>query len=332
MPNNIFYVFDNNKIKVEGMTKEQIYNAIAEATGHTPQDVDSGFITTIVETNKNKPLHFWFGTKAEYEAITTKAHNTLYIFSDDTDIDDLQAAVEELQQVAEQIGDIEIDIQNLQSSINGLDTRVTAAEAHIDEAVEDVDEAVAKVDAMQSAVTQLQTDVDNAETNITALQGTTGTLRNDLNDLGNDVTQQQLDISYCQDHISTINTKNGQEMLIQQVPSGTQTISVPLLGTYGISDFSVVKVRFVTQNISNKEILCNVYHDLSNDKAHIVGTFCDVESLTSSYIDFYNIDVVCDELQNKIEMNLSSIVRLIYGNVQDFQYIGLTIDQITGVC
>ena len=329
MPNNIFYVFDNNRIKVEGMTKEQIYNAIAEATGHTPQDVDSGFITTIVEQNKNKPLHFWFGTKAEYEAITTKAHNTFYIFSDDTDIDDLQAAVEELQQAVEQIGAIEIDIQNIEADVDALDTRVTNAEARVDEAVEDVNEAVETVEAMQSDVTQLQTDVDNVETDVTALQGTTGTLRDEIDNLGNDVTQINADVTYLLEHVSEIQTKNGQVLLNTSVQSGT--VSVDLTGTYGIEDFSVVKVRFVSNSVDNKEILCNVYHAGSN-VAIISGSYVYPPSVPSGEIqDSYSIKIYCNESTNKITANHSAVVRVSLGNVPEVQNMDIVIDKITGV-
>lgn len=98
-----FYVFDNLHIKAEGMTKEQIINAIAEATGSTPQNIDEGFITTIVETNNNHSLHLWKGTKAQYDALQTHDADTFYIISDDTTIQDLQSDYENLAEAIEAI-------------------------------------------------------------------------------------------------------------------------------------------------------------------------------------------------------------------------------------
>lgn len=102
MPNNTYYVFDGKKCLAEGMTKEQTLNAIAEATGATPQSIDEGFITTIVETNRQRSLHIWKGTNAEYNAIATPDTNTLYIIEDDTTIDEIQASIDALDaQVAD---------------------------------------------------------------------------------------------------------------------------------------------------------------------------------------------------------------------------------------
>lgn len=97
MPNDIYYVFDDRKCKAEGMTKEQIINAIHEATGVTPTDVDEGFISTIVETNKSRSLHIWKGTQAEYNALGTHDPATFYIIEDDTAVEDLQVYVSELK-------------------------------------------------------------------------------------------------------------------------------------------------------------------------------------------------------------------------------------------
>lgn len=64
-----YYVFCDNDCKYEGMSKEQIIAAIAEATGATPTDIDSAFITKIKEQNKNGTLSFWFGTESEFNAL-----------------------------------------------------------------------------------------------------------------------------------------------------------------------------------------------------------------------------------------------------------------------
>lgn len=88
---NQYFVFDGKKCKTDGMSKEQILNAIAEATGVTPSDVDEGFITTIKETNHERSIHLWKGTQAEYNALETHDSDTFYIIDDDATIDDLNA-------------------------------------------------------------------------------------------------------------------------------------------------------------------------------------------------------------------------------------------------
>ena len=96
MPNETYYVFDDRNCKFEGMTKEQIINAIAQATGVTPQDVDEGFISTLVETNRSRSIHIWKGTQAEYNALESHDPDTWYIIDDDTTIEEIQAEYQNL--------------------------------------------------------------------------------------------------------------------------------------------------------------------------------------------------------------------------------------------
>jgi hypothetical protein len=44
-----YYVFDDAKNKFEGMTREQVVNAIASATGQTPAQIDDDLITTAIK-------------------------------------------------------------------------------------------------------------------------------------------------------------------------------------------------------------------------------------------------------------------------------------------
>lgn len=95
MSERIYYVFCEDNCRFEGLTKEQIIAAIAEATGNTPQDVDAAFITKIKEQNANKPIKIWVGTQAEFNAITEKDTDTIYYY-DDTAVADLTAAIENI--------------------------------------------------------------------------------------------------------------------------------------------------------------------------------------------------------------------------------------------
>ena len=105
MPNNTYYVFDDKLCKFEGLTKEQIYTAIADATGNTPTGVDDAFITKIKESNRNHALTIWKGTQAQYNAIVTKDADTFYIIEDDATISDINANIENLDAKIDDLAD-----------------------------------------------------------------------------------------------------------------------------------------------------------------------------------------------------------------------------------
>lgn len=89
-----YYVLAEGNNLFEGMTKEQIIAAIAEATGTTPTSVDAAFITKIKEQNKNQAIKFWIGTTAEYNALEEYEPNCFYIFSDSDEMNDIIEAAE----------------------------------------------------------------------------------------------------------------------------------------------------------------------------------------------------------------------------------------------
>lgn len=97
-----FFVFCEDNCKFEGMTKEQIITAIAEATGKTPQDIDAAFITKIKEQNADKPVKVWVGTQAEYNALQSIDADTLYFFDDD-----------ELANIEESLANAQESIENI---------------------------------------------------------------------------------------------------------------------------------------------------------------------------------------------------------------------------
>ena len=125
MPNPKYYVFDDKHMIIEGMTKEQIINAIAEATGATPASVDDGFITTIVETNNRKNVHIWKGTKAQFEALASIDTDTLYIITDDTSVTDLMEDYEDLQASQQNISAAIVAIQNQLVDTGWIDLTAT---------------------------------------------------------------------------------------------------------------------------------------------------------------------------------------------------------------
>jgi len=103
MADRKYYVLCSNNCKFESMTKEQILTAIEQAvnTGEI-ENVDTGFITTIKESNRGKGLTFWIGKQAEYNAIKVKKENCFYIITDDTSAEDIENAIHEMKNEIEQ--------------------------------------------------------------------------------------------------------------------------------------------------------------------------------------------------------------------------------------
>ena len=77
-----YFVRCSDDCLAEGMTKEQIFAAIAEATGNIPTGIDEAFITKVKESNANGEISFWIGTEAEYNALGIDA-DVMYIRVDE---------------------------------------------------------------------------------------------------------------------------------------------------------------------------------------------------------------------------------------------------------
>jgi len=93
-----FYVFDDAKNLFEGMTKEEIVNAIASATGVDPSEIDGDVITSAIkEKNVQRSVSLWVGTQNEYNAIATPDENTLYCVTDPHETNEMQAEIDQLQ-------------------------------------------------------------------------------------------------------------------------------------------------------------------------------------------------------------------------------------------
>lgn len=120
------------------LTEEQIITLITNIvnTGSVG-DIDTGFVTSLVEQNKHKALKFWVGTQAEYDAVQTKIANTFYIITDDRFREDVQTALNSLQAQINNIVQTNYDteitalqesIQELEESDEEQNTRITALE------------------------------------------------------------------------------------------------------------------------------------------------------------------------------------------------------------
>ena len=95
MESGKYYVLSDGNNLFEGMTKEEIFAAIVEATGNTPTGIDDAFITKIKEQNQNIPLKFWIGTNAQYNALEEIDPNCFYIFTDTNELDNIEQLAED---------------------------------------------------------------------------------------------------------------------------------------------------------------------------------------------------------------------------------------------
>lgn len=92
------YAQDNAKNNFLTMTKEQILTAILQAVNEgTIGDIDAGFITKLKEMNDGAIIQIWIGTMAEYTALPETRPNTLYIFTDDPTLSDIEKAFRDIQ-------------------------------------------------------------------------------------------------------------------------------------------------------------------------------------------------------------------------------------------
>lgn len=93
------YVLDDAANVWQGMTKEQIISAITQAVNEgTISNIDSGFVSKIREMNKSGNVKIWIGTMAEFNAIDTKDQDTLYLFTDDPTIEDIEDRMDSIEE------------------------------------------------------------------------------------------------------------------------------------------------------------------------------------------------------------------------------------------
>lgn len=123
------YVHDENHNRYEGMTREQIINAIVQAVEQGEiTDLDDGFITKIKEQNGNNNIQLWIGTSAQFNALETKDENTLYILTDDDSADDWDQIAEDVEELGNEIAKIKDGTTRVgkASHANEADRAVTA--------------------------------------------------------------------------------------------------------------------------------------------------------------------------------------------------------------
>lgn len=98
------YVICSTNCKYEAYDKEEVLAVLQQAIDNQSLEginSDAGFITKLKEMNASKKVKLWLGTQAEYAALETKETDTLYIFTDDSTLEDLEAVVIEAKSAAE---------------------------------------------------------------------------------------------------------------------------------------------------------------------------------------------------------------------------------------
>lgn len=93
------YAVDEYKNQFLTMTKEQILTAIINAVNKGEiGNIDAGFVTKIQEMNDLQALRIWVGTMAEFQALEEKDAETLYLFTDDPTVTEIEQKLTELEQ------------------------------------------------------------------------------------------------------------------------------------------------------------------------------------------------------------------------------------------
>jgi hypothetical protein len=150
------------------LTEQQIITLVTNIvdTGEVG-DIDTGFVTKLVEQNKKKALQFWVGTQAEYNAISEKTANMFYIITDDPFKADVNAAIAALNARIDaiEIPDIEAELSQLQTDMQNLEesTEQTIQQFEADVAGI-IDEKIAEVEASHPVYEVGDTDTYTVQT------------------------------------------------------------------------------------------------------------------------------------------------------------------------
>ena len=127
---------------------------------------------SIKEKNKNKSENFWVGTKAEFNAVTTKDDTVTYIVTDD-DTDTGYATVDEFNRLmtaksAEIDSNVEnnVNTQMANYKTNTLDPYVTTAKSDINGIKSDCETALANCTIVRNQTAGVRDDVNAVKAEI----------------------------------------------------------------------------------------------------------------------------------------------------------------------
>lgn len=148
-----YSVIREDGVRVEGLTKEQVYELIYGTTGKVPAGVDEGFITKLKEQRAQADIGIWVGTNAEYNALETKEDDVLYIVTDDPFFEELDERLTTLEGALVTMGStFEQTFEQMKSeteqSIQDMETSLEEYMVNLmNQKTADVDEWMAEVEA-----------------------------------------------------------------------------------------------------------------------------------------------------------------------------------------
>lgn len=280
MSERTYYVLCADNCKFESMTKQQILSAIYQGVTYGTIDVGEGLVSQIREINHNANISFWIGTQAEYNAISQREENVIYIISDDTSKEELIADVEALAQ-----------------TVDGIQTAVTTAASDIAA----VDEAI---DDLAAETTDLETAIDGLEANMTTISGSVDDLEDDIDDL-NTLKGQITSGGQVVLHESTNNTflTSLQTFALSASHTGYHKLMVIIK----VKAAGVAKADRVTSTaiyypaaLNGDRFCIETYRSKSASAAPVVGMFstnefykvCQANSLNSDPFDLKIIGII----------------------------------------
>jgi hypothetical protein len=155
-----YYCLCASNCRYETMTAEQILAAIAQAaeTGMV-YDPNAAIVSKVRESNAGGSVTFWVGTMAQYNAIETKDASCMYIITDDTYKEDIEAAVRNAEDNAQAAFD---EAYNASNTANKAETKANKAQSTAESANEAASEAQYIAERAQSAAASATQTADAA--------------------------------------------------------------------------------------------------------------------------------------------------------------------------
>ena len=152
------YALDEGKNNFQTMTKEQILSAINQKiSSGSIVNIDDAFITKIKEMNAGALVQLWIGTQAEFEALSEKQDDTLYILSDDPTVNEIESSISSLEQSVNDIGQNNTYLNEMYNRIiNGQQAVYRAKYASSDTSKGTIDERLDALGFKEGVITETE--------------------------------------------------------------------------------------------------------------------------------------------------------------------------------
>lgn len=152
------YALDEGKNNFQTMTKEQILSAINQKiSSGSIVNIDDAFITKIKEMNAGALVQLWIGTQAEFQALSEKQEDVLYILSDDPTVDDIEDSISSLEQSVSDVAQNNTYLNGRYNQIlNGQQTVYRAKYASSDTSKGTIDERLDALGFKEGVITETE--------------------------------------------------------------------------------------------------------------------------------------------------------------------------------